>query len=257
MSQPPFPSFIIIGAERAATRWLRINLDQHPDICAPPLEMEFFANPDQLRNRGSRWYREHFSEWHGEPFLGESTPRYLGGAYRPAELAMRMHRMVPDARLIAVIRQPLDRLYSAAVRKSLLGLLPPDYDLWTEMNANEGLSPEREALKLDLIRGGAYNWSLPPYLELYGDRLKVMLYDDLLADPAAFYREALVHIGAAPDFVPDQLERRLFANPPSDLVDLSRDERAEFYELWRSALAGFGELIGRDLSHWDPLVTIA
>ena len=44
MSIPPFPSFFLIGAERCGVRWLRFNLDQHPDICAPPLDLHYFAN---------------------------------------------------------------------------------------------------------------------------------------------------------------------------------------------------------------------
>ena len=43
----PHPTFVIIGAKRAATRWLRFNLDRHPDICAPPLHLDYFSDPDR------------------------------------------------------------------------------------------------------------------------------------------------------------------------------------------------------------------
>ena len=61
-SEPPLPSFLIIGAQRGATRWLRSNLSQHPQIFMPPFDLGFFddgravpqARPQVVRARSSR-----------------------------------------------------------------------------------------------------------------------------------------------------------------------------------------------------------
>ena len=185
MSIPPFPSFFLIGAERSGVRWLRFNLDQHPDICAPPLDLHYFAQPDLMRARGSRWYREHFDSWRGETFLGEGSPGYMAWRNSPWDVAGRLHRSDPEARLLAIVRQPLDRLYSAAVRMILMGNLPPDYDLWGTIGGTD-----LDDTALDLVRGGVYLPSLVPFLDLFGDQLKVLLYDDLIVDPAGFYQAA-------------------------------------------------------------------
>jgi hypothetical protein len=253
MSIPPFPSFFLIGAERAGVRWLRFNLDRHPDICAPPLDLQYFAMPDLMRDRGSRWYRQHFDSWRGEPFLGEACSSYLAWRNSPREVAGRMHRLDPEARLLAVVRQPLDRLYSAAARMVVTGDLPGDYDLWARVGAVADL----DETALELVRGGVYHPSLLPYLELFGDQLHVLLYDDLVADPVAFYQAALRHIGADPTFQPTELARVRFASPPSTLVDFTDEQKCRLYDVLRASVEELETMLGRDLSAWDPALARA
>ncbi len=246
MSIPPFPSFYLIGAERCGVRWLRFNLDQHPDICAPPVDLHFYASPDLMLNRGSRWYRQQFDSWMGEPLLGETSPGYLAWRNRPWEVAIRLHDAAPDARLIAIVRQPLDRLHSAMSYDILRGDLPSREELEADPDVTGGLL-------LDRIRGGVYVPNLIHFRERFGDRLKILLYDDLVADPRTFYREVLTHIRADDTFVPPEIERVRFGlavEPP----DTSREQAVAMYEPFRSNVDELAAWMGRDLSMWDPAV---
>jgi hypothetical protein len=110
------PDFPIIGAMRAGTTSLFRYLAQHPYV-RPALkkEVRFF---DRNFARGVAWYRAHFPSvlyksyfrWrHKRDFItGEATPQYLFHLYS----ARRAASVVPRAKLIAMLRNPVDRAYS-------------------------------------------------------------------------------------------------------------------------------------------------
>src|SRR5262245_12635623 len=110
---PPLPTFLIIGAQKSATRWLRTNLGLHPDVYAVDEELWFFNDINhRFTKRGLPWYRAQYDGWSGEPLLGEATPGYMMLRHDPALVAERIGEVVPDVRLIAVLRNPVDRAQS-------------------------------------------------------------------------------------------------------------------------------------------------
>ena len=58
----PLPDFIIIGAQKSATRWLRDNLGRHPGIFAAKSEISFFNNTERYEDEGIDWYRRQFEK---------------------------------------------------------------------------------------------------------------------------------------------------------------------------------------------------
>jgi hypothetical protein len=242
----PSPNFVLIGAERCGARWLRFNLDQHPDIYAPIIDIEFFAHPELMLEQGSRWYRQHFDDWADEPFVGETSPTYLTWRNSPWEIARRLHRALPEAQLIAIVRNPLDRLQSAVAMAVARGDLPTQ-DRWDQ------LAPDEFNTQLTRqVRTSVYAPNLSHYQERFGDQLKIMLFDDLEADPESFYREAVRHIGADDSFVPPEVDRVRFRRPAVDLAETDREALIGLYEPLRSNVDALAEMIGRDLSSWDP-----
>src|SRR5258706_323365 len=95
---PPLPTFLIIGAQKSATRWLRLNLGLHPDVFSAATEVEFFNNGPRFRDEGTDWYRDQFSGWSGEAIAGEATPGYMFWRHGPAAVAERIAATVPEAR---------------------------------------------------------------------------------------------------------------------------------------------------------------
>jgi hypothetical protein len=106
------PDFVIIGAQKGGTSFLYHLLTCHPLIePAARKELHFFDKPERFDN-GARWYRRCFpkSGWkEGQRSItGEATPSYL---FDPP-VAKRMAEVVPQARLIVLLRNPIDRAFS-------------------------------------------------------------------------------------------------------------------------------------------------
>lgn len=248
----PLPTFLIIGAQKSATRWLRLNLGLHPEIFTSSREIEFFNNGDRFEADGEAWYRQQFEGWNGERIVGEATPGYMFWRHRPGLVAERIQQMLPDVRLIATLRNPIDRAQSAMVHHIEGKSLPGDSIL---VDLVKSVPPERD--KLGIIVGGWYAASLEPYQERFGDRLLVVLHDDVDDDPRGVYDQALRHVGTEPNFVPPEFERVRFShqqhasNEPGR-QPLTLDERREIWEYYAEDVAKLEKMIGRDLSIWDP-----
>jgi hypothetical protein len=104
------PDFLIIGAQKCGTTFLYHLLCQHPYVePATTKEVHFF---DTNFAEGVQWYRSHFltpTQKDGRKILtGESSPYYI---YHP-RVAKRVAKVVPQAKLIALLRNPADRAYS-------------------------------------------------------------------------------------------------------------------------------------------------
>jgi len=249
----PLPTFLIIGAQKCATRWLRFNLGLHPDVYAASAELSFFNNRPRYAYLGVSWYRDQFEGWTGEPVVGEATPGYMFWRHRPHICSERIRDVLPDVRLVAILRNPIDRAQSAMNHHIASSGLPNDSDL---LDLVERTNPERD--RLGLISGGWYASSLEPYRETFGDQLLVLVHDDIDVDPHAFYRRAADHIGAARPFVPPDLEEVRFSYRQRPGIDrngissLTIEQRRKLYEYFADDIARLEKMLGRDLSGWDP-----
>jgi hypothetical protein len=118
------PDFIIIGAAKSGTTTLYGALSEHPFVRPCIADDAYFLGTKEIRFfdyayfRGEDWYRSHFpleserdefAREHGRPFLtGEGSPSYISHVWAPE----RMQEVVPGVKLIASLRNPVDRAYS-------------------------------------------------------------------------------------------------------------------------------------------------
>jgi hypothetical protein len=101
------PNLIVLGAQKCGTSGLHFYLDLHPGISmSTPKELNFFI-AERNWPRGTDWYRRHFDP--EAAVRGESSPNYT--TY-PHHLGVpeRMHQVVPDAKLIYLVRDPVERI---------------------------------------------------------------------------------------------------------------------------------------------------
>ncbi len=106
------PDYVIIGAMRCGTSRFYGLLNNHPFVKrAAVKELHYFDQPERFE-KGIEWYRKCFPppEWQDghRTITGEATPRYL---FEPS-VPERMAQVVPEARLIVLLRNPVDRAYS-------------------------------------------------------------------------------------------------------------------------------------------------
>lgn len=101
------PDFVVIGAKKAGSTWLDQMLRSHAGVSLPAArkEVAFF---DLFHDRGLGWYARFFEDVAPGTLAGESTPEYLHHPLAPA----RIEADLPTARLIAILRHPVERAYS-------------------------------------------------------------------------------------------------------------------------------------------------
>lgn len=186
------PDFLCIGVQRGATTWLHQCLAEHPEVFVPKnrKEIEFFS---KYRDNGVEWYRSHFvpiSNNYACAF-GELTPAYL----HEADFAF-MQEVVPDAKLLVILREPISRAISA-------------YELLSDSFPGESFE-ETAGYTRYFIDMSLYYERLAELLRLYPrEQLLVMTYDEVCRDSKLVFRTVCNFIGVDSSFCPPSLEKRV------------------------------------------------
>jgi hypothetical protein len=296
----PLPDFLLIGAAKSGTTSLYHYLGQHPDVFVSPEKephflafeghpLDFDGPGDELLIRRTvsslPEYRALFADAEPHQVAGEASPSTL---YVP-EAAERAARYVPDARLIAILRNPVDRAYSNYFTMRDQGREPCS-DFQTALAREE----ERKAANWNMFWHykalGFYHAQLRRFYDRFDrSQIRVVIFEDFADAPASVVQELYAFLGVDPSFVPDTsahhnpsghprlafLERwkqeghpvrraaqallpaRLRTRIASTLTLWNRhrpplpdDVRARLRALYREDVRRLEDLIGRDLSHW-------
>lgn len=221
------PNFLIIGAAKSGTTSLYRYLGQHPQIyMSPAKEPNFFAlegeKPD-FRGPGDREalgpsvteigaYRGLFDGGSGEQAVGEASPMYLYSQKAPE----RIERHVPDAKLVALLRNPVERAYSAFLHLLRDGVEPFD-------DFDRALREEATRRRMNYAPhwfyedGGFYYAQLSRYFGRFdGSNIRVYLYEDLSRDPVGLLQDIFGFLGVDGGFVPDVSVRHNVGGIPKD-----------------------------------------
>jgi len=211
------PNFLIIGAAKAGTNALYHYLRQHPQIYMSPWkEPKFFAFETEadlgFRAANGRdapvnasvildqtAYEELFDDARdGELARGEASTHYLYVEKSPG----RIKTLIPDARLIAVLRNPVDRAFSSYQHLVRDELEPLDFG--AALDAEPQRIAEHYAYLYRYTDMGFYSQQLERYEKTFPEnQLCVLLYDDLRSDPEGTCRRIFSFLGVDEDFVPD------------------------------------------------------
>ena len=244
----PLPDFLVLGAQKAGTTALYAYLRWHPGITGPSWkEVSFF---DRHWWRGPAWYRGQFPLRTGSRLVGEASPSYLFHPLAPE----RVRALVPEARLVALVRDPVARAYSHYQHEVALGREPLSFEdaLAAEPERTRG---EEAKLVADpkafsrawwdhtYVARGLYADQLERWLEVFPrEQLLVVRSEDLGERPGETYAEILAFLGAAPHALreyPRIFGREYADMPPETRLTLA----ARFAEPNRRLEA----LLGRDL----------
>ena len=198
----PLPDFLIIGAQKSGTTWLADQLGRNPAVFIAPEEIHYF---DKSYNvvRGLGWYGQHFRGARDGQQVGEKTPDYLwangeGSEGHLPDVHRRLHEALPGARLIVVLRNPVERAISALSHVIRTRRIAPVHRVDDLL-----VGRQREMLRgYGVIEKGFYYRQLSAYLELYdAAQLLVLVFEeDVSRDPAAGLRRAGTFLGLGPIF---------------------------------------------------------
>lgn len=145
-STGPLPDFVVVGSAKAGTTSILHNLRRHPDIFMPGREIHFF---DNNWDWGVGWYRQRFVRGAGK-LCGEKSPGYMAGRV----FMERMARVIPDARIVVLLREPVARLLSHVNHKIQIEKLPPAERI--DMDYVRAHVLPNSDLRRDLIERGDY-----------------------------------------------------------------------------------------------------
>lgn len=160
------PTFVVIGAMKAGTTSLHSYLAAHPDVfVATPKELNFFVAGKNWE-RGREWYEARFEPAEGVPARGEVSPDYTKADVFDG-VPTRMAALVPEARLVYLVRHPVERMQSMYLH---------------EVAAGREQRPVERALRDDphYLNTSRYAWQLDQYLERFSaEQVLVVVSEDL------------------------------------------------------------------------------
>jgi hypothetical protein len=188
------PNLIIAGPGKTGTTSLFWYLSQHPSICpASVKEIRYFApitHGDGVLPP-LETYARHFAHCRNERYRLEASPQYFHGG-QPLIDAMRA--ALPNPRVMIILRDPVDRLWSTYRSLKVRRTLPASMDFDAYVAACERLWAEREPLTLAnraywTLSGSFYVDYIRPWMDSFGDDLRIVFFDRLGSDAPGLIAE--------------------------------------------------------------------
>jgi hypothetical protein len=183
------PNLLVAGVPRGGTTSLFRYLAQHPDVCASRnKELRYF---DAVRYGEPMLplaaYAEHFAHCTGQRYRMEGTPGYFSGGQ---PVASAVDGLLDDPHVVVILRDPVERCWSWYRFVRGRARIPKDMSFASYLDVCErlrarGTDALRENQAFAGLRGGCYDEWFDSWRTLFGDRLHVEFFDDLVADAPA------------------------------------------------------------------------
>lgn len=172
------PTFLYIGADKSGSSWLHYVLEQHPHCFVPRCKDVYYF--DDHYDRGPSWYAKFFPKSPNKyKAIGELSHSYLFSAQASARIANDF----PDIKILAALRNPVDRCFSHYLYLKSGGLVSGSF---------------REAIESrpGIIKGSLYANCVENYLNTFPrPQLMFYLFDQLQSDPKSLALKIYEHLG--------------------------------------------------------------
>jgi len=199
----PLPNAIIIGAQKAGTTSLFDWISQHPDVFGEMSmkDFPFFVN-DNFYSKGLNWFSKAFKNWNNEKIILHGYVNYIYFS------KIASHRIYNDlgknTKLIVVLRNPVDRAYSAFWQQKKVG----KEDLKT---FEEAIEAEVDRIKsgnweiladLTYINHGFYSQQLKPFKNIFDKNLKIVVFEEMIENPHKIIKDIFDFLNVDTNFTP-------------------------------------------------------
>ena len=207
------PTFIIAGASKSGSTSLWMYVKEHPEICMTTFrEPRFFSNEPGFADggggglsgpyqsgrfqKGLEWYQSLFRFCDVSKAVGEISLSYMSAVDAPG----LMRQIIPKVKLLFILRDPVDRLYSHYWEERKQGWDWPEFEVMLE---------EQHPRFRYYMYVSSYHLHLARYFEIFPkEQIFIFLYEDMRLNPQKFMREVYQAIGVEPDYQPESLETR-------------------------------------------------
>jgi len=239
---PRSPDFIGIGVQKAGTTWLCANLRRHPHIWMPAVkEIHYFDR--KLKGSSTLpafcddlWYRLLFSPAPESSKVGEITPRY---ALCGDEEIAHMHAVAPDAKLLFLLRHPVERFWSQCQMAMASGNLA----------AGDTAAMQFFDFKARRYRG-EYSKSIVRFCRQYDpSQMLLIFYDAIVKQPQRVMLEVFAFLGLS-DFTIDPLVLSQRVNTTAINQPMSETLRRKITMAYREEMEILADVLGGYASNW-------
>ncbi len=182
MSEPKI-DFIIIGAQKSASSFVHSCLLDHPEVLIPKEEISYFQNPDYKKKDLKKLILGSIKEYNiDNKKIGIKRPNYLGSD----EVPERIFKNNPEIKLIAILRNPVERAISAYFHYIKYGFIPLinlEEGLLKILNADK-IFLEKYPISKTILEYGLYGKHLKEYLKIFKkNQIKIILHEEIINNP--------------------------------------------------------------------------
>jgi len=186
------PNLFVAGVPKAGTTSLFHYLALHPDIFPSSRKEPGYFHPFKIKemDKNLEAYKKLFAGYSGQQYAIEATPGYFYGG---KESAAAINKFSPESRIIIVLRNPVERLFSFYKYKKSLGHISGklNFDSYIEecKKLAENHPIERDTYDFWAMIGGRYAELLSEWYDIFGERLKICFFDEMVKDEPKFIEE--------------------------------------------------------------------
>ena len=203
------PSFFIVGAPKCGTTALCKYLNRHPEVFIPQLKEIHYFDTDLRSKKHANSLEDYvafFAEGQGK-ICGEGSPTYLYSK----TAAQEIHEFNPDAKIIIMLREPVEMMYSFHSQHLFNGSSETVQDFEVAINLESARKQGhdiparcREPQVLFYREFARYADQVERYFKTFGrDHVKVILFEDFIKNSTKTFEETLQFVGANPEFKTD------------------------------------------------------
>jgi hypothetical protein len=213
----------IAGSQKTGSTWLYACFKEHPEIHVPKKDaIHYFTINHDL---GHDWYHQWYENGEDHQIWCDATPSYI----RDPEAAKRIFDYNPKAKLIFVLRNPIDRAFSHYWHMKRKGFISYSFE---DMISYNGVG------NIDLFQmwyySSRYSYLLKPYLELFPrEQIHFSLFDHLKEDPKANLQSIFRFCGVDNNFEPSILFKNKNSGSRGYIVKKTRNPIKWLNYKWR------------------------
>ncbi|MBC8047522.1 MAG: sulfotransferase [Fimbriimonadaceae bacterium] len=309
------PTFLIVGAVKAGTTSLHEYLQQHPEVFMSPIkETNYFSDTDMLFEhfnldykqdistdvakylsgdmekkvhiahvRSWEQYQQLFRDVKDEKAIGEVSNSYL---YLPSS-ASAIKQKLADTKIVMILRNPIERLYSQFLMNLRLGKIA-ERDLLKEIQIDQDKKVKGWGVSHLYLEVGNYYEQVKRYYDLFpATQIKVIVFDDFKKDAKGVMKDLFQFVAVNPDFDIDMSQKYNEAGMPrfgklnyiltqtglytlskkiipenfkqavkkifyskSNIPKITAEEKKWLADYYRHDVNSLSQLLNRDLSGW-------
>jgi hypothetical protein len=202
--------FLVIGAMRSATTTLHELLKQHPEIYLPiGKEVPYFADHTAYEKGLEDYLKNNFSKATPEQKWGTISPSYMFNLSNLStdEVAERIKLEAPDVKLIAILRNPIDRAHSHYKFARRHGFTEKELEeSFQDILSSDAATLDKHKTEHEYtyLARSKYGAGLKPYYDRFKpENILVLFTDELEKRPVQTLKKIYRFIGVDPDIVPD------------------------------------------------------